>query len=446
MFVRSSGTRRRRGLREDDRDDDDTIAAIPPASATLRSVSFLAIIAAVFLPLNIVAYRALVAIHPRRRPIFIALTILGNTMWPFFPILNARTDFSRFIRATLGPPWFAWQCFTFLYCAFLLLVFISRALAPSPTSSRARAGGGAGAPLSFKWASRIFLMLMAVGGLAGVWGCLVPLHIDRVPITLDDLPPSLDGKRIAIIGDLHVGLFSRSSRVRQIFETASALHPDVIVVAGDSIDDDPYFVPKLLASTRAADPSIPIVGVLGNHEMYGAPFEAIDKMRGGRIHLLVNEGLAVRGFWFAGLSDYAARDPRLRPNIAAALANRPPDAYPIVIAHQPKAFADARSQHVALTLCAHTHGGQLGIRQLRWTLAGLFVRYDIGLYREGGAQLYVHTGSGYWLLPFRLGITPEISLIELRANAATKHAAAFQDRINAASAPCARPRSPSSRS
>jgi predicted MPP superfamily phosphohydrolase len=359
-------------------------------------VRFLAIIAAVFLPLNIIAYRALVAIHPRRRPIVIALTILGNAMWPFFPILNARTDFSRLIRATLGPPWFAWQCFTFLYCAFLLLVFITR--------------------VPFKWPSRIFLTLIAVGGLAGVWGCLVPLYIDRVPVTLDDLPAALDGKRIAIIGDLHVGLFSRPSRLRQIFETASALHPDVIFVAGDSIDDDPYFTSKLLAGTRAADPSIPIVGVLGNHEMYGAPFEAIDKMRGGRIRLLVNEGLAVRGFWFAGLSDYAARDPRLRPNVAAALANRPPDAYPIVIAHQPKAFANAQSQHVALTLCAHTHGGQLGIRRLRWTLAGLFVHYNIGLYREGGAQLYVHTGSGYWLLPFRLGITPEISLIELRTS------------------------------
>jgi predicted MPP superfamily phosphohydrolase len=336
----------------------------------------------------------------------IAFTILGNAMWPFFPILNARTDSSRLIRATLGPPWFGWQCFTLLYCAFLLLVFITRAV------SRARAGASASLP--YKWPSRVFLTLIAIGSLAGVWGCLVPLRIDRVPITLDDLPPTLDGKRIAIIGDLHVGLFSRPSRLRQIFETASALHPDVIFVAGDSVDDDPYFVPKLLAGARAADPSIPIVGVLGNHEMYGAPFEAIDKMRGGRIHLLVNEGLAVRGLWFAGLSDYAARDPRLLPNVQAALANRPPNAYPIVIAHQPKAFADARSQHVALTLCAHTHGGQLGIRQLRWTLAGLFVRYPIGLYREAGAQLYVHTGSGYWLLPFRLGITPEISLIELR--------------------------------
>ena len=355
---------------------------------------FLAILIAVFVPLNVITLRALVALHPRRRAIAIALTIAGNAMWPFFTILNARTDLSRLLRATLGPPWFAWQCFTFFYCMFLLIAFITR--------------------VPMKWASRVFLIAIAIGGIAGVYGCLVPLYIDRVPITLDGLPPALDGTRIAVIGDLHVGLFTRPSRLQKIFATASALHPDVVVIAGDSIDDDPHFIPKLLAGTRALDSRIPMIGVLGNHEMYGAPYEVIDMMRGSRIRLLVNEGVAVRGVWFAGLSDYAARDARLRPDVIAALNGRPADAYPIVIAHQPHAFADARAQHVALTLVAHTHGGQLGIRALRWTLAGLFIPYDIGLYREGNAQLYVHTGAGYWLLPFRLGITPEISLIELR--------------------------------
>ena len=363
----------------------------------MSRVRFLAAIIAIFVPLNAITYRALVVLHPRRRPFAIALTILGNAMWLFFPILNARTDFSRFIRATLGPPWFAWQCFTFLYCAFLLIVFIIR--------------------VPRRGASRAFIVVTAIGFVAGVIECLVPLYIDRVPVTLEDLPPQLNGARVALIGDLHVGLFSRPSRLRQIFSTVGELRPDVLVIAGDSIDDDPHFIPKLLAATTALDPRIPIVAVLGNHEMYGAPLETIAKLRGSRIRLLVNEGANVRGLWFAGLSDYAARDPQLRPNLTAALAGRPSNAYPIVVAHQPKAFDDARRQHIALTLCAHTHGGQLGVRPLRWTLAGLFLPYTIGLYHVGDAQLYVHTGAGYWLLPFRLGITPEISLIELRAAA-----------------------------
>ena len=58
--------------------------------------------------------------------------------------------------------------------------------------------------------------------------------------------------------------------------------------------------------------------------------------------------------------------------------------------------------------------GQCGFRPLHWTLAGLFVKYDMGLYREGNSQLYVNTGTGYWLLPWRLGLAPEITVVELR--------------------------------
>ena len=146
--------------------------------------------------------------------------------------------------------------------------------------------------------------------------------------------------------------------------------------------------------------------------MYGDPVEMIERLRGSRVRLLVNEGVPMRGLWLAGLSDYAATSPALRPNIDAALARRG-SLLPIVLAHQPKAFADAQPRAIPLTLCAHSHGGQCGFRPLHWTLAGVFIPYDMGLYRRGTSQLYVHTGAGYWLLPWRLGITPEIVLIEL---------------------------------
>jgi len=164
---------------------------------------------------------------------------------------------------------------------------------------------------------------------------------------------------------------------------------------------------------RPLDTSIPLFAVLGNHEMYGAPEEFIARIRATRVRLLVNEGANVRGLWIAGISDYAARIPSLRPDMAAALRARPAGAFPILVSHQPKSFEEARQRGVALTVCAHTHGGQCGFRPLRWSLAGLFVPYHMGLYNVGGAQLYVNTGTGFWLLPWRLGMTPEITLIEL---------------------------------
>ena len=357
----------------------------------------------VFLAFNGIACWQLVRIHPRRKPFVIALAVICNLMWLFLPVLNARTDFSRAVRAILGPPWFGWLCFITVYCAFLLIIFIAwLPLHRHPWIRFAR------------WPSRIFLWSSIVLLVVGVYTALVPLDVERVPITLDNLPPELDGTRIALIADLHVGLFSRPSRLRQIFATTAALSPDVVLLAGDLVDDDPYFVPKLLHCTRAFPPSLPLIGVLGNHEMYGQPFEVIRRLRDSRIHLLVNEGTAIKGFWIAGLSDYAASIDALKPNFDSALAQKPAGAFPIVVAHQPRAFPDAQRRALPLTLSAHTHGGQFGFRPLQWSLAGLFLPYHIGLYRRGPSQLYVNTGTGYWLLPWRLGVTPEITLVELR--------------------------------
>src|SRR5262249_24396914 len=196
--------------------------------------------------------------------------------------------------------------------------------------------------------------------------------------------------------------------------TATALRPDVALLAGDLVDDDPLSLPKLIDGMRPLDPSLPLFAVLGNHEMYGAPEEFIARIRNTRIRLLVNEGVNVRGLWLAGISDYAERTASLRPDMVAALRARPAGAFPVLISHQPRSFDEARRRGIALTLWAPTHGGTCGLRTLRWSLAGVFLPHHMGLYRVGGAQLYVNTGTGFWLLPWRLGMTPDITLIELR--------------------------------
>ena len=92
-----------------------------------------------------------------------------------------------------------------------------------------------------------------------------------------------------------------------------------MLLAGELVDDDPIYLPKLIHGMRPLGPSRPLFAVLGNHEMYGAPEEFIARIRNTRVHLLVNEGANVRGLWIAGLSDYAARTPALLPYMAAAL-------------------------------------------------------------------------------------------------------------------------------
>lgn len=375
----------------------------------MRLALFLVIALLLFLPFNWLAYRQLVRIHPRRRRWILSALILGNLMWPFFPLLRSFTDFARITRAILGPLWFGWTVFTLLYSLLLLVVL----LAWIPFFRRMPFAQFA------RWPSRIFLVTGAIACVIGYYQAIVPLRIEHVPVRIANLPPSADGMKIALLGDLHVGFFTRPSRLQTIFATTARLNPDVVLIAGDMIDDDPHFVPKLLAGTSALPSSTPVYGVLGNHEMYGDPLLAIERLQGSRIRLLLNEGTAMRGIWIAGVSDPAARDavqqqPQLMPNLTRALHAKPAAMLPIVLAHQPKILDDALRHQVPLVLAAHTHGGQFGIRPLGWSLAGVFLRYHMGLYSIGATRLYINTGTGYWLFPFRLGMTPEITLIELR--------------------------------
>ncbi|HEV8658590.1 MAG TPA: metallophosphoesterase [Thermoanaerobaculia bacterium] len=271
----------------------------------MRILLFFLIALAVAAPFNFIAIRALLRVHPRRKVAVIAAAVIGNLMWLCFPLLPTLTAAGRVTRAIFGPPWFAWTCFAIIYSAFVAAIAILWMLfrrIPFPIFAR--------------WPSRVFLALTIIGSVAGFYEAIVPLRVERVVIYLDALPSAAEGTRIALLADLHVGIFTRASRLRQFFETTEALRPDIVILAGDLVDDDPYFTPKLLSSTRFLDPHTPLLAVLGNHEMYGDPDRAIAALRGSRIRLLVNEGANVGALWIAGLSDYAAQTPRLKPNLA----------------------------------------------------------------------------------------------------------------------------------
>ena len=89
-----------------------------------RLLIFIAIVAAIFVPINWIAYRQLVRIHPRRKRWVIGAVIAGNLVWPLLPFLRTSSPLVRVLRSTLGPVWFSWTCFAIVYTALLFLVLL----------------------------------------------------------------------------------------------------------------------------------------------------------------------------------------------------------------------------------------------------------------------------------------------------------------------------------
>src|SRR5512138_3971839 len=91
----------------------------------MRTATFLVIAIAIFAILSSITLWHLLTVHPRRRKLVIATAAIGNLMWLFLPLLNFRNDFSRAVRATLGPPWFGWLCFVLIDAMFVALLAIA---------------------------------------------------------------------------------------------------------------------------------------------------------------------------------------------------------------------------------------------------------------------------------------------------------------------------------
>ena len=67
-------------------------------------------------------------------------------------------------------------------------------------------------------------------------------------------------------------------------------------------------------------------------------------------------------------------------------------------------------------MSGHTHYGQLAVPPLHWSLASPFLKLAMGTHRQGRSLLYIHPGTNYWGIPFRLGTPPEVAVLTLSAS------------------------------
>jgi predicted MPP superfamily phosphohydrolase len=266
----------------------------------------------------------------------------------------------------------------------------------------------------------------ALTGLAGLTAAAVratqsEIEVKRVEITLDRLPPGLDGTRIAMVSDMHIGGLLGRAFVEQVVAKLNQLGADAIAIVGDLVDGSIERLRPMLEPMSSLRARHGAYFVTGNHEYYtpSSPREWITEIERMGIHVLHNRRVALDGehggFDLAGVADHSAsRFPAEGPgeDVPLALAGRDPSRAVVLLAHQPKAIFAASKLDVDLQLSGHTHGGQIQPWGALVRLQQPFVR---GLHRMGNTQIYVSNGTGFWGPPMRLGAPAEITEIVLRA-------------------------------
>jgi uncharacterized protein len=258
------------------------------------------------------------------------------------------------------------------------------------------------------------------------------LVVTSYRLTPPNWPAGQKPLRMAVIADIHAcDPWMPLSRVNEIVAVANELKPDVTLLLGDYVPSLRRFrtsiVPPQEWGRALADLAAPlgVYGVAGNHDWWhdiagvrrAFAENNLPLMENDVVRLEPKDGPAV---WLAGLGDQLAHPlshGRFRgvDDLPGTLARIPEDGAPIVLmAHEPDIFPQV-PERVSLTISGHTHGGQVDLPIFgRLVVPSAYgQRYAYGHVVETDRHLIVSGGLGCSVLPVRLGVPPEIVLIEI---------------------------------
>ncbi len=246
---------------------------------------------------------------------------------------------------------------------------------------------------------------------------ILQIHAQRKVLHLPQLPPALDGLRIAHFSDLHMTGQLRREFFQRAVEQTNLWDADLVAVTGDIVDKARCieWIPETLGRLRC---KLGRFYVLGNHDKRVPLDQLRGVMRsagyidlGGRTHILEIENRAVL---LAG-----NELPWLGPapqDVSAQRDRLPADVFSILLAHTPDQIGWSRSQQFDLMLAGHTHGGQIRLPVIGPVISPsrYGVKYTGGLFHEPPTLMHVSRGLSA-LHPLRFRCPPEITLLELRS-------------------------------
>ncbi|MGY0393527.1 metallophosphoesterase [Bizionia sp. KMM 8389] len=286
--------------------------------------------------------------------------------------------------------------------------------------------------------AKIALGLAAIPFASFIYGIIQGRYnykVIKYQIAFDDLPEAFDGFTITQISDIHSGSFTNKEKIQYGIDLINEQESDVLLFTGDLVNNMASEMTDWVPLFKTLKAPYGKYSVLGNHD-YGdyvkwdtaaekvKNFQAVkdvhpkigfdlllDEHRyiekdGQRIALIGVENWG-KGFNQAG-------------DLQRASAGVSKDDFKVLMSHDPshweyKVKDDAFNYH--LTLSGHTHGLQMGIEipgWFKWSPSQYIYKQWAGLYEEFGRYVNVNRGFGYHAFPGRVGIWPEITVIELK--------------------------------
>jgi hypothetical protein len=296
----------------------------------------------------------------------------------------------------LAAAWLGFLNFFFLAACLSRLVDLGFRLAAIPSPRPLIAGS-----------------LFGLAVLTGIYGLVnaQSIRVRRVPIHLENLPPSWRGRTAVLFSDLHLGNINALAFSRRIVRLANSLHPDIVFIPGDFFDGVKTDCLRMAAPFRELSAPLGVFFATGNHDEYGDLAHYLEALTNAGIHILNNEKVVVDGLAILGVTYHESTQIL---HMRATLERLHPDpAEPsILLNHVPNRLPIAEHAGIGLQLSGHTHGGQCF--PFTWITRRAFGKFTYGLQHFGALQVYTSCGVGTWGPPMRVGTRTEIVLLQFQ--------------------------------
>jgi len=292
------------------------------------------------------------------------------------------------------------------------------------------------------WSRRKFVSQLAlsaaaipfVGTIYGVIKGKYDYRVHKIKITFKDLPDAFDGFKITQLSDIHSGSFDDPIAVQRGIDLANAQNSDMIVFTGDLVNNLASEMDNWIGHFSELTAPLGKYSILGNHD-YGdyvqwpseeAKQRNFDALK--NVHeqigfkLLLNESVHIekdgQKIALLGVENWGKRGFVKHGDLDKAIENIGVDEFKILLSHDPSHWEEKtvpHQKHIHLTMAGHTHGMQFGIEipGIKWSPVKYIYKQWAGLYEKAGQHIYVNRGFGFLGFPGRVGILPEITVIEL---------------------------------
>lgn len=248
----------------------------------------------------------------------------------------------------------------------------------------------------------------------GIWNAMHK-RVRQVEISMSGLSREITAVQLS---DIHIGHFWGTKTVQKIVNQTNALHPDVVFITGDLFDGRIRLHKSSVEPLKNLD--APVYFVEGNHDGYSGAAEIKKMLREIGVKVLENEVTHFGELQIIGLDHMRAdgdvansHAPRQKATIQSTLnrLNIADNEATVLLHHSPDGIEYANKHGVDLYLAGHTHNGQLFPFNF---VVKMVYKYNKGLHKYNGTNIYVSQGTGTFGPPMRVGTISEITQFTLK--------------------------------